>query len=100
MSNRQRSGMQRPLLCHLITIPEHVCVCVYSSLTLSEYVCMLPTSHCCGEMLCLHIANTQSDGHVSNEEHGIKVKGATALHLEQGEKRKGGGVGEVGGEGW
>lgn len=47
-------------------------------------------SKCYREILPLRIANThtQSDGHVSNEERGIKVKRATALHSERGEKRK------------
>lgn len=50
-------------------------------------------SYCCREGLSLRIAkhtcaHTQSDGHVSNEERGIKVRRATVLHSEQGEKRK------------
>lgn len=88
----------------------YLCVCLLIYQFVWECMRVLLASYCCREILPLRITNThgrahthtQWDGNVSNEERGIKVKRATALHSERGEKRrkKGGREGsEVGRDG-
>lgn len=75
---------------HTKTYP---CVFTHLSVWLSVYACLTRLILLLGN-LPLRIPNTHahthtpSDGHFSNEERGIKVKRATVLHSERGEKRK------------
>ena len=61
--NEQQAEVRN--VCHLITIPKHICVCVYSSISLSERgcVCLSLASHGCGEILPPRIANTHARTH-------------------------------------
>lgn len=86
MSSRQRSGMWRPPLCHLITIPKHrslsvsVGVCVCSSISLSVWARLAGSVLLQGNLASSHhethtCTHAQWEWHVSNEGRGIKDRG-------------------------
>lgn len=84
----------------------YLCVFTHLSVWLSVYACLTCLVLLLGNLASSHpkhtCTHTQSDGHFSNEEREIKVKRATVLHSEQGEKgkkREGRGVSEVGRDG-
>lgn len=70
----------------------YLCVFTHLSVWLSVYACLTRLILLLGNLAPSHPKHTctltQSDGHFSNEEQGIKVKRATVLHSERGEKRK------------